>query len=1068
MPAPIDVRAQVFSNLGPVISGQLSDDPVQPGVGLLRTQGEVVISGLIQPARGTELKLGARLPDGKLTRFPRRLRVLKAESDPINNQTTLSVGCLLALKWDLVSPEVYYAAEHPQWTPVQVAAGSTPHVCFLSSVLIVCLNRCGITQATGNPAITWAKALSSIDLSDGYLKIASQILGELGLYGFIDAGEKLRLREVLAPVTKGPFLTINELITVEAIGNPPPPDQITVNYGKSYPPNFEPSPNYSLRSFTTQKTISPAEVYQIEYKPYGQDFTVTEKISFVSTTEVTTNYQTITYYDKDGKRQKQDVISSTISETTSCNAAVNPAEWKSKREGGSAVYPSTPQIKRTETFNTYRTTEDGPVEWKVTTKEYEPYIAFAGSLAIENYNGINFDGGKNGNFLIRETIVEKDENKLADTTTQKTTVYQAWGTTSSGKTLASAIANTIKKLSDPYRVAATYNLIGLMAARVCGGVEVVVSSGRGKVPDLPSELDQQNDKLNGAQNGLNTDGSFNQTNTTDEPVIQFIKLQFDSDGTNSTATYEMQYAPDSYLRPATDPGGNGTGLTYVWVDSRAAGYAYGKAGYTILSGMANGKVITTELRNLPSEPMGTLYLEAAGTVGRFRANGTTFGFDAQGLIVGCDAMLDGGAGLVAGASGANWFPMMVAAANLPTVTPVANSNPGLANTITMPNGFDPMAPGSIWASFGTVGVEGDVYATELARASVVGAEPEAVQRESAARSLTWLLEAPYSVAPVTEQLVSVAKSFGAFSAFVRQELLAGSGAGMVANLRAASTPSALLAGAGAGTIASQSVTATPSALLAGSGSGAITTSGAISLPWTPSSTDLWFQGPTTNAAWADQSGNGRDLAQSDTGKRPVLIESGINGLPVLQFDSTDDQLLLSNAGAVGVTNCSMFAVMKYLSASGADTPVGIGSSPTGIGSYGTLRAFYRANGSNYQGFGAYGDDWESTLDCDIGGDYHIWSVVQSGAAITVARDGVVQTGNLPGAPAIIEDGRAFMGGLAPGFSSNVAVWAWIVIYDAVSTADRQRFEGLLADLAWRQRGVAVPLPSSHPWYAAPP
>jgi hypothetical protein len=246
--APVDVRAQVFSNLGTVISGQLSDDPVAPGVGLLRTQGEVVVGGLIQPARGTELKLGVLLPGGKLTRFPRRLRVLKADSDPIANETTLTVGCLLALKWDYVVPEIYYATDYPDWTPVDVAASSTPNICFLSSVLSVALDRCGITQATGNPEITFAKAVASIDLSDGYLEIASRIIAEAGLYGFIDAADKLRLRRVLVPATKGPFLTINETLTIEAIGNSPPPEEITISYGQSIWPTVETSPNYKPKT----------------------------------------------------------------------------------------------------------------------------------------------------------------------------------------------------------------------------------------------------------------------------------------------------------------------------------------------------------------------------------------------------------------------------------------------------------------------------------------------------------------------------------------------------------------------------------------------------------------------------------------------------------------------------------------------------------------------------------------------------------------------------------------------------------------------------------------------------
>lgn len=411
MPAGvIDVRAQVFTNLGPVISGQLSDDPVQPGVGLLRTQGEVVISGLIQPAKGTEFLLGVRLPGNTLTRFPRRLRVIKAESDPIENQTTLTVGCLLALKWDLVKAEIYYADEYPQWTPVEpTAAGSTPNICHLSSVVATCLTRCGITQAGGNPAITGAKAVDSIDLSDGYLDVASRILGETGFYGFIDAAETLRLRRVLTPASTGPLLVMGDLITMEPIGDPAAPDEILVNYtAVEAPPNYKPKnpdgkavtwntddqsqnePTYA-RNWTYQKTISPVQTYEIEYQRTVGNAKVTfqDSVSFVSESVNQSFYRTISYKDKDGKIQKQDVLFRSTSDTTTCSAAVNPTEWKSKREGGSGYTPLALQVRATRVSKSYKITEDGPVETEQVTEEYEPLTAFAGGLAIENYNGVN-------------------------------------------------------------------------------------------------------------------------------------------------------------------------------------------------------------------------------------------------------------------------------------------------------------------------------------------------------------------------------------------------------------------------------------------------------------------------------------------------------------------------------------------------------------------------------------------------------------------------------------------------------------------------------------------------------
>jgi hypothetical protein len=786
MPAAlIDVCAQVFSNLGPVVGGQLSTDPLQPGVGLLRTQGEVVISGLIQPAKGAEFLLGVRLPGNTLTRFPRRLRVLKAESNPIKNETTLIVGCLLALKWDLVKAEIFYADENPQWTPVEpTAAGSTPNICHLSSVVATCLTRCGITQAGGNPVITGAKAVDSIDLSDGYLEVASRILGEAGLYGFIDAAETLRLRRVLAPAATGPLLAMSDLITMEPIGDPAAPDEILVEYtAVEAPPNYKPKnpddkavtwntddqngPSYA-RNWTYQKTISPVQKYEIEYQRTVGNAKVTfqDSVSFVSESVNQSFYSTIKYKDKDGKIQKQDVLFRSTSDTTTCSAAVNPTEWKSKREGGSGYTPLALQVKATKVFKSYKITEDGPVETRQVTEEYEPLIAFAGGLAIENYNGVNI---AQGNFLVRKTVVEKTENKASDITLQKTTVYQAWGATSSGKTIASATMKIASKFNDTARIASTIALFDRMSALVCSGSETVINIGRGQIPDPPKEVDEQNNKLDNIQSDVTTNSSLDKTDPRGESVPQSVTLQFGQGEASSTGKYDMQYAPDSYLRPADGAGDNGTGMTFVNGASSAAAYTYGKVLHAILSGMANGKSITTEFRNIPSEPLAGIFIEASGTIGKFRANGITYAFDAQGLVAGCDAMLDGGAGLVAGGSGADWFPMAVPATNLSTLTPAVNSTPALANTIAAPGGFDPAAPGNIWSSLGTAGAVNDVYAAAVTKAAVVGSVAETVRRESVSRSLSWLLTADYDMTPQTLSLVSVTTNYGTLQTFTVAE-----------------------------------------------------------------------------------------------------------------------------------------------------------------------------------------------------------------------------------------------------------------------------------------------------------
>jgi hypothetical protein len=49
--------------------------------------------------------------------------------------------------------------------------------------------------------------------------------------------------------------------------------------------------------------------------------------------------------------------------------------------------------------------------------------------------------------------------------------------------------------------------------------------------------------------------------------------------------------------------------------------------------------------------------------------------------------------------------------------------------------------------------------------------------------------------------------------------------------------------------------------------------------------------------WSDQSGNGYDATQGGSAARPTYIASGLNGLPVVRFDGTDDRLSIPSSTA---------------------------------------------------------------------------------------------------------------------------------------------------------------------------
>jgi len=257
---------------------------------------------------------------------------------------------------------------------------------------------------------------------------------------------------------------------------------------------------------------------------------------------------------------------------------------------------------------------------------------------------------------------------------------------------------------------------------------------------------------------------------------------------------------------------------------------------------------------------------------------------------------------------------------------------------------------------------------------------------------------------------------------------------------------------------------TPSALAALN----ITTTPAVNAPlWVPTALDLWFENPDSVSTWTGLA-NSRNLVQAAAGQQPTLNATALNGLPALTFDGSNDLMTCATAGTSGVTNCSMFLVMRY---NGAGQGFAAGLGPMGQGTN-AIRAFYRTGGT--QGFTTWGNDINSSsLNCDNGGGFHVWSVVQNGSSVILARDGVTAAYTLPGgAPSAMAGNGAFLAGFVAselsGYYQSVSVAAWLVEYRAISGADRERYEGYLADRYWRARGAAVLLDSGHPYYSSPP
>ena len=180
--AVIDARARIVCNLGPVISGSVSDSHIQGG-GIIYTTGSLELAGLFSHAPGTEVKLAFASID-KLTAAPRtNLVVLSCLANPLTRRTQVEVGCPLTyaknrgvgtVPWWVVSRQSGNIELVTK--PVTIGASTYLNNLFLLAGL-------GVNTAFQNTADRYLLD-EQIDLASGYLGKAEDILKSFNLFAY--------------------------------------------------------------------------------------------------------------------------------------------------------------------------------------------------------------------------------------------------------------------------------------------------------------------------------------------------------------------------------------------------------------------------------------------------------------------------------------------------------------------------------------------------------------------------------------------------------------------------------------------------------------------------------------------------------------------------------------------------------------------------------------------------------------------------------------------------------------------------------------------------------------------
>jgi hypothetical protein len=224
---------------------------------------------------------------------------------------------------------------------------------------------------------------------------------------------------------------------------------------------------------------------------------------------------------------------------------------------------------------------------------------------------------------------------------------------------------------------------------------------------------------------------------------------------------------------------------------------------------------------------------------------------------------------------------------------------------------------------------------------------------------------------------------------------------------------------------------------------------------------------STVSQWNDKSPNGRHVSQVNGTQQPEYTTGALSNKPVLTFDGVNDVLRRASAGLDGLSSVSIFAVMRYITASAEDIPVAVGTA----NNEGKVRALYRKSTGTTQGWAGWSRDVDdSAYSCDIGGGYHIFAGWNTSLIadnnIVIARDGLstVYTntnGNL--LPTVDGLGIGELVGSTTRYT-NASIAEVVILPVAVTVTQQRLIEGYLA---WKW-GLEANLPADHPYKTTPP
>lgn len=313
-----------------------------------------------------------------------------------------------------------------------------------------------------------------------------------------------------------------------------------------------------------------------------------------------------------------------------------------------------------------------------TTTRYEPILRVIGSVAPgyvdETGDFITVPNGttigektettySHGNrVVVKQNAFDSSQIDTLDIPITSTTVVtsRAYAYTPSGQQdIAARVANG-QNINDFLSVATSLVYAGTQRSHTSGREAALQAK-----PSQADEVYNKTAKKTESGTPTNDSGGYS---TASESKIELIT----GGSGDSVVTLSMPYAPDdTFIKTGTCPNVTYTALSS---DASAKARAYGRAQNQLLHGNRFGLNVQTAPEYLPTAPFSPFYISVGDITALYRTNGTSWTFDANGIVVSTDALFMGGAGSV-GSSADVWFPVAPGITTLPTTPATTDTAP---------------------------------------------------------------------------------------------------------------------------------------------------------------------------------------------------------------------------------------------------------------------------------------------------------------------------------------------------------------------------------------------------------